>query len=322
MRRLAIAFGTAAAWMAVATSQAQDWPSKPVRIIAPFAAGGGSDTLGRILATQLTEQLGAQFYVENRGGAGGLIGTAAAAKADPDGYTFVMSSVATHVIAPATSTAPGFHPLRDFTHVAFIGGPPTVIAVHPTLGVKTLRDLIAKVKTMGQPVPYVSPGPGTLGNLIAISLAKSSDIPLSHITYKGAGQAVTDLLAGHVKLGSITLTAALGHIRARSIIPLAVSSANRLAGLPDVPTLKELGYPDLTATTWFAVSAPAGLPADIVLRMNRELAKAIQSPAVQQRLTVEEIETANMSPSEFTKFVENEILRWTAVVKASSSQAN
>jgi tripartite-type tricarboxylate transporter receptor subunit TctC len=322
MRRLAIAVGTAAAWMVVATSQAQDWPNKPVRIIAPFAAGGGSDTLGRILATQLTEQLGAQFYVENRGGAGGLIGSAAAAKADPDGYTFVMSSIATHVIAPASSTSASFHPLKDFTHVAFIGGPPTVIAVHPNFGVKTLQDLITKIKTMQQPLPYVSPGPGTLGNLIAISLGQAARISLSHITYKGAGQAVTDLVAGHVPLGSITLTAALGHIRAGLIVPLAVSSANRLSGLPDVPTLKELGYPDLTATTWFAVSAPAGLPADIVLRLNREITRAIQSPAVQQRLKIEEIETENMSPSEFTKFVEDEIVRWTPIVKASPSNPN
>jgi len=317
MRRLAIAVG-AVACMMLSQSQAQEWPVKPVRIIAPFAAGGGSDTLGRILAAQLSEQLGKQFYVENRGGAGGLVGSAAAAKADPDGYTFVMSSIATHVIAPATSASPGFHPLKNFVHVAFIGGPPTVIAVHPSLGVKTLQELIKMGKGSQQPLPYVSPGPGTLGNLIAVSLGETENIPLSHVTYKGAGAAVTDLIAGHVKLGSITLTAALGHIRAGTITPLAVSSANRLAELPDVPTLKELGYPNLVATTWFAISGPAGIPTDIVNRMNLEVSKALHTPAVRQRLKTEEIETADMSPSQFTTFVEEEIERWTPIAKSKS----
>jgi tripartite-type tricarboxylate transporter receptor subunit TctC len=320
--RFAFVIGAVAASIVAAPSHAQDWPSKPVRIIAPFAAGGGSDTLGRILAAQLSEQLGMQFFVENRGGAGGLLGSAAAAKANPDGYTLVMSSIATHVIAPATSATPGFHPLKDFTHIAFIGGPPTVIAVHPTLGVKTLRSLIAMVNATRQPLPYVSPGPGTLGNLIAISLGQAENIPLSHITYKGAGQAVTDLVAGHVKLGSITLTAALGQIQAGSIIPLAVSSEHRLNGLPDIPTLKELGYPTLTATTWFAISGPAGIPTDIVRRLNQEISKAIQSPSVRQRFKSEEIETADMSPAQFTSFVEQEIVRWTPIAKDKANDPN
>jgi tripartite-type tricarboxylate transporter receptor subunit TctC len=318
MSRLAIAVAAVASCMLAAQSLAQDWPSKPVRIIAPFAAGGGSDTLGRILAAQLSEQLGRQFYVENRGGAGGLVGSAAAAKADPDGYTFVMSSIATHVIAPAASAAPGFHPLKNFTHVAFIGGPPIVIVVHPALGVRTLQELVTMGKGSQQPLPYVSPGPGTLGNLIAISLGEATGVALSHITYKGAGAAVTDLVAGHVKLGSITLTAALGHIRGGTITPLAVSSANRLAELPAVPTLKELGYPNLVATTWFAISGPAGMPADIVDRMNQEVSKALHTPAVRQRLKSEEIETADMSPSQFTAFVEEEIARWTPIAKSKS----
>ena len=137
-----------------------------------------------------------------------------------------------------------------------------------------------------QPLPYVSPGPGTLGNLIAVSLGETENIPLSHITYKGAGAAVTDLIAGHVKLGSITLTAALGHIRGGTITPLAVSSANRLAELPEVPTLKELGYPNLVATTWFAISGPAGIPTDIVNRMNQEVVKALHTPAGPAKIEV------------------------------------
>ncbi|MCC6887424.1 MAG: tripartite tricarboxylate transporter substrate binding protein [Hyphomicrobiales bacterium] len=317
MTRIAVAVAViiVAAVVSPDRLRAQEWPAKPVRIISPFAAGGGSDTLARILATQLSEQLGRQFYVENRGGAGGLVGTAAAAKAEPDGYTLVVSSIATHVLAPASSANPGFHPLQDFTHIAFIGGPPTVIAVHPSLGVTSLRALVAAAKAAREPLSYVSPGPGTLGNLIAVSLGQAEGIALAHITYKGAGQAVTDLIAGHVKLGSVTLTAALGHIRAGTLIPLAVSSAARLGELPQVPTLKELGYPNLVATTWFAIAGPAGIPRPIVVRLNQEIVKAIRTPMVQQRFRSEEIETAEMSADALTAFVTEEIARWTPIAR-------
>jgi tripartite-type tricarboxylate transporter receptor subunit TctC len=314
MRLLAISLAIVAACLSGDRAPAQDWPSKPVRIISPFAAGGGSDILARILASQLGEQLGKQFYVENRGGAGGLVGTAAAAKSDPDGYTLVVSSIATHVLAPATSPA-GFHPLKDFTHIAFIGGPPTVVVVHPSLGVKSLPDLIKQAKAAREALSYVSPGPGTLGNLIAISLGQEENIAVTHITYKGAGQAVTDLIAGHVKLGSVTLTAALAHIRTGSLIPLAVSSANRLGELPNVPTLKELGYSNLVAITWFGIAGPAGIPGDIVARLNQEIIKAIRMPVVRQRFRSEEIETAEMSSDELTAFVATEIKRWTPIAK-------
>lgn len=319
MQRLIVIMAALAVLVATAPARAQDWPTKPIRIISPFAAGGGSDTLARILSAQLGEQLGIQFYIENRGGAGGLIGTAAAAKADPDGYTLVMASIATHVLAPATSANPGFHPLKDFSHIAFIGGPPTVIAVHPSLGVKSLPELVARAKKSREQISYVSPGPGTLGNLIAVSLGQTEGMALAHITYKGAGQAVTDLVAGHVKLGSITLTAALGHIRAGSLIPLAVSSASRLAELPHVPTLKELGYANLVATTWFAISGPAGIPRPIVERLNREINTAIRNPGVRQRFKTEEIETAEMSADGFTAFVADEIVRWTPIAKQAGN---
>jgi tripartite-type tricarboxylate transporter receptor subunit TctC len=303
-------------------ASAQDWPAKPVRIISPFAAGGGSDTLGRILANQLSEKLGKQFLVENRGGAGGLIGSAAAAKAEPDGYTFVISSIATLVIAPATNANAGFDPLRSFTHIAYIGGPPTVIVVHPSLGVKTFKDLLAAVKSSGQPLAYVSPGPGTLGNLLAEFWAQKENLKLSHISYKGSGQAVSDLVAGHVKMGSMTLTAALGQIRAGTILPLAVSSANRLAEFPGVPTLKELGYPDLVATTWFAVAGPAGVPNNIVQRLNQEIIKALDTPAVRKRFEAEEIETEKMSPEELTRFVESEMAKWIPIARNAISPAS
>jgi tripartite-type tricarboxylate transporter receptor subunit TctC len=293
-----------------------EWPAKPVRIIAPFAAGGSADTLGRVVAEQLSGTLGQNFFVENRPGAGGLIGSAMVAAAEPDGYNFVVSGIASHVIAPATNDKAGFDPLKSFTHVAYFGGPPIVLIAHPSLGVKSLKDLVAVARAAKDPMGYVSPGAGTLGNLVAEFWASKESIKLEHIPYKGAAQAVTDLVAGHVKLGSMTWTTALGNIRAGTVVPLAVSATKRIAEFPDVPTLKELGYPDLVAVTWFSLSGPAGLPADITRRMNAETVKALASAKVQARLVQEAMETEPMTAEEFTRFVEREIAKWGPVAKS------
>jgi tripartite-type tricarboxylate transporter receptor subunit TctC len=318
MRRLAagvLVGATLAICAPCVPASAQDWPKKPVRIVSPFAAGGSSDAMGRIVAENLSQRMHQQFYVENRGGAGGLIGSAAVANAPPDGYTFLISSIATHVIAPATSANPGYDPIGSFTHVASVGGPPTVIAVNPALGVRSLTELRALLKSRSDALPYVSPGPGTIGNLIAELWAEKEGIKLSHVAYKGAGQAITDLVAGHVQMGSMTWTAALGQMQAKTIIPLAVSSLRRMPEFPDVPTLKELGYPDLAVTTWFAFAAPAGLPGTIALRMNEEVGNALDAPAVRDRLVAEGFELEKMSPAELTAFIREGLDRWGPLAK-------
>ncbi|HEY6254815.1 MAG TPA: tripartite tricarboxylate transporter substrate binding protein [Xanthobacteraceae bacterium] len=296
-------------------ASAQEWPKRPVRIVSPFAAGGSSDTMGRIVAEELSRRMQQQFYVENRGGAGGLIGSAAVANAPPDGYTFLISSIATHVIAPVTSPNPGYDPITSFTHVAFVGGPPTVIAVNPALGVRSFAELLALLKTRREALPYVSPGPGTIGNLIAELWAEKEGLRLAHVAYKGAGQAITDLVAGHVQMGSMTWTTALGQMQAKTIIPLAVSSERRMDEFADVPTLKELGYGDLAVTTWFAFAAPAGLPRPILLRMNAEIGSALDAAAVRDRLTAEGFELEKMSPEELTAFIRDGLARWGPLAK-------
>ena len=193
--------------------------------------------------------------------------------------------------------------MKDFTHVAYFGGPPIVIVAHPSLGVKSLKDLLELAKKSKDPLGYVSPGAGTLGNLVAEYWADKEKIQLEHIPYKGASPAMNDLIGGHVKLGSMTFTTASSQIRAGNVIPLAVSSANRLKEFPDLPTFKELGYPDMVATTWFSMSGPKSLPADIVQKVNAAVDKAKDSPEVQKRLALEAMETEKMSPEEFTKFV-------------------
>lgn len=296
-------------------AQAQEWPNRPVRIVSPFAPGGGSDTVGRIIAEYLSERMGQQFVVENCGGAGGLIGSAAVAKSPPDGYTFVISSIATHVIAPITVSNAGYDPIRDFTHVAFAGGPPTVIVAHPSLGVKSFKELVALLKSRAEPMDYVSPGPGTLGNLMAEYWAEKEGVKLTHVAYRGAGQGISDLVGGHVKLGSITWTAARGQMRAGTVIPLAVSSSRRMAEFPDVPTLKELGYPELAITTWFAFAAPAGTSEAIAHKVNAEIGNALDFPAVSKRLSDEGFEIEKLSPAALTAFIQDQIVKWGPLAK-------
>ena len=294
---------------------AQEWPTKPVRIIAPFAAGGSADTLGRVVADQLSRKYVQQFFVDNRGGAGGLVGSQAVAAAEPDGYTLGVSGIASHVIAPATNAKAGFDPIKSFTHIAYLAGPPIVIVVHPSLGVKSLKELVDKFKNAKEPTNYVSPGAGTLGNLVAEYWARKENVKLEHVPYRGAALAVNDLIAGHVKVGSMTWTTALGQIRGKNVVALAVSSSKRMAEFPDIPTLKELGYPDLVATTWFSLSGPANLPKDLVQKLNRDVVAALDAPEVLTRLETEGMETEKMSAEEFSKFVESEIAKWGPIAK-------
>jgi tripartite-type tricarboxylate transporter receptor subunit TctC len=302
--------------VALATpAAAQEWPTRAVRIVSPFAAGGSSDTMGRIVAERLGAQIHQSFYVENRGGAGGLVGSALVANAPPDGYTFLISSIGTHVLAPLTSANPGYDPIASFTHVAFVGGPPIVIAVHPSLGVKTFAELRTLLKTRTEPLPFMSPGTGTLGHLIAEAWAEKDALKLAHVAYRGSGQAITDLVAGHVQMGSVTWTAAIGQMRGGTIVPLAVSSTRRMPEFPDVPTLKELGYPDLAVTTWFGIAAPAGLAPEIAVRMNREVGVALQSAQARERLDADGFERATMTPAELTAFVQSELAKWRPLAK-------
>ena len=269
---------------------------------------------GRLLCDHFAESFHERCFVENRAGAGGLIGTAATAQAAPDGYTLTTSSTAYHVIAPAVSPNPGFDPMRDFTHVAYIGGPPNVFVVNPSLGVRSLKDLVA-LGQRGQAIDYVSPGVGTLGHLLAESFAQKTGIKLQQIMTRGASQGLMDLVAGTVHVGTMTWTSALGQIRAGKIVPIAVTSSNRLAEFPDLATFKDQGYEDLTAVSWFGLSGPAGLPADVTLRLNQAVGKMLEEPDVRKRMERDSIETRVMTSDEFTQFVASEIAKWVPIAR-------
>jgi tripartite-type tricarboxylate transporter receptor subunit TctC len=314
MKRLAVALMSGVICIQAVAASAAEWPTRPIRIIAPSTPGGAADMFARLLCEQFSETLHERCFVENRAGAGGLIGTAATAQAAPDGYTLTTSSTAYHVIAPVVNPNPGFDPLKDFTHIAYIGGPPNVFVVNPALGVRSLAELVA-LGRRGQTIDYVSPGSGTLGQLLAEFFAQKAGVKLQPIMTKGASQGMMDLVSGNVNLGTMTWTSALGQIRSGKVIPIVVSSNTRLAEFPDLPTFKDLGYDDLTAVSWFALSGPAGLPKDITQRLNATVATMLERPEVRKRLDRDSIETQIMSPEEFTQFVTGEIAKWTPVAK-------
>jgi tripartite-type tricarboxylate transporter receptor subunit TctC len=316
MNRLLVLLVVAFFWNMAA---AQSWPVKAVRIIAPFAPGGSADTLGRIVAQKLTESLKENFIVENRPGAGGALGSDLVAKAAPDGYTLVVSGIASHVLAPAIQGTP-YDPVRDFTHIALFGGPPAVLAVSPALKVKDLGEFVALAKSKPGALSYGSPGNGTQGQLVAELFKQRAGIDMQHVPYKGASAAVADLIAGHIPAVSTTLTTAATQIRAGRAIGLAISAEARLPEFPDVPTFAEMGYRDIVATVWFSLSGPANLPADIVNRLNTEVNRALQLPDVRERLKPEGIVPTPMDPKAFSEFVAAEVKRWSPIVKASGAK--
>ena len=301
---------------------AEPWPSKPIKLVVPFSAGGSADTLGRIFARVASESLGQQIFVENRPGAGGVTASAQVARAEPDGYTLVVSGVASHAIAPALNANTGYDPVRDFTPIAYLGGPPIVWVVHPSLNVRTLDGLLDVIRRSPTPVSYGSPGAGTQGHLIVAYLARRLSLPIQHVPYKGAGPAMFDSVAGHVKLASVTWTTALSHIQSGALIPIAVSADQRLAEYPDVPTFKELGYPELIATTWFSISGPQGIRKEIVGKLNQAFVQALDHPDVRERLRQEGIASSPMDADAFAQFVETEVARWAPIVKASGAGAD
>lgn len=317
-RTAALLLGLAAA----APAWPQAYPVKPVRVVVPFPPGGTADLLGRIVAAGLTDGLGQNFVIENRPGAGGLIGAELVSRSAPDGYTLVVSGVASHAIAPSLAKKPPFDPHRDFTHIALLGGPPAVLGVHPSLPARDLKGFIALAKKRPGEITFGSPGNGTQGHLVAELLKKRTGIDIVHVPYKGASLAMVDIVAGQIDAISTTLTTASAQIRAGRVRALALSAAARLPDYPSVPTYRELGYRDLVATVWFSLSGPAGMPADVVDRLNGEVRRILQLPDVRERLRRDGIEPNQLDAKAFSDFMEAEIKRWGPVIRASGARTD
>jgi tripartite-type tricarboxylate transporter receptor subunit TctC len=299
---------------------AQSYPSRPVKIIVPFGPGGTADTLGRLVAQKLSDQLKDSFIIENKGGAGGVVGSEQVAKAPPDGYTLVVSGIASHVIAPLLPGGTPYDPLKDFTHIALFGGPPAVFAVNPSVPAKTLKEFVALAKQKPGALSYGSPGAGTQGQLVAELFKREAGIEVLHVPYKGAAAAVTDLMGGQITSVSTTLTTASTQIKAGRARALALSSAQRLPDYPDIPTFAEQGYPNIIGTVWFSLSGPPGMPPEIVDRLNAEVRRALELSDVRTRLRTEGISPNRLDAKEFTAFVSDELHRWGPTVRTSGAK--
>lgn len=308
----------ASAWSAT-PGQAQErkaaaWPAKAVRVVVPYAAGGTADILGRVVATHLQVVYKQPFVVENRAGGAGTIGSAQVAKSPPDGQTLVVSGIGSHVIAPVDIKA--FNPLSDFTHIAIFGGPPTVLVVNPSIPPKTLAEFIAYAQNLPAGLSWGSPGKGTHGDLIGELFARRANYRQTPVGYRGANPAVADLLGGQIQAAVVTYRTAAAHIKGGRLRALAITSPTRLPDMPALPTFAELGYPELTASTWFSLSGPAGMPPALVSNINEEVRRSLKTPAAQKLLMEEGIEFLDWDAPAFNRYLRAEIDRWVPLVKS------
>ena len=299
-----------------APAQSADWPAKPIRIIVPFAPGGAADVWARVIAEHLSTALKQSVVVENRGGSGGMIAATQVARAEPDGYTLLIGGLAPQILAPAVARNTDFDALRDFTPIAYIGGPPLVWVVPPASELRSVADLIAAAKA-DKFSGYASSGVGTVGHLVVELVARQNGLRLTHIPYNTA--AFADIIAGRVPMGSFTWGAALGQLQGGTLRALAVTTEARRPEVPTVPTFKELGY-DLVASTWFTLTAPKGLPKEIAQRLNREVLAILDRPEVKRRLEQDAFDPKPLTPEQVSAFMASELARWTPVAQAAATK--
>lgn len=310
------AFGMACP--AIAAAAAQDYPSRPVRFVVPYAPGGSTDTLARTLGVKLTDLLGQQVVVDNRPGANGNIGMDIVAHAVPDGYTIVLGYIANLAIDPSLYPKMPYDPVRDFAPITEIASSPNVLVAHPSVPAKSFKDLLAKAKQ--GPFNFASAGVGSVGHLTGELLNQMAGIRMVHVPYKGSGQAVTDLLGGHVQLMFSGFSSTLPHIRAGKLRALVVTGAQRSPAAPDVPTISESGFPGFEATAWYGVLAPAKTPKPVVSRLHGDIVKALQNPEVNKRLAGLGFEIVGSTPEQFSAYIKSEIKKWEKAVKASGAK--
>lgn len=313
-RALAFAALAAAVLGAVAPAAAQqNFPSRPIRLISPFAAGGGNDLLCRTVAAKMTASLGQQVIVENRTGANGMIGTEAAARAAPDGHTLVLIPSGHAVNASLYSKLP-YDPIRDFATVSLVGASPLVLAVHPSLPAKSVKELTALAKARPGQLSYVSAGIGSSGHLGGALFEVMTGTRMVHVPYKGMSLALIDLVSGQVSLSFATSLSVIPHVQSGRLRALASTGAKRSPALPNLPTIAET-VPGYEASLWYGFVGPARIPADIVRRLNAEIVAALKFPDVRERLAAQGIDVRTSTPEEFAKLLAADLERWAKVVQ-------
>ena len=321
MMRRSFVIGLSFLLGACAVAHSESYPAKPIRAIVPFGAGSAADVIPRIVFDELAARLGQAIIVENRGGAGGIIGTAAVAKAEPDGYTILANSTA-QAITPAMYSNLSYDAAADFTAVGAIGSVPNVLIIAPQKGIKTLRDFVASAKAKPGSFNFASLGVGSAVHMSAERFRIAAGFEAVHIPFKGGAEALTEVMTGRVDYYFCPIATALPFINDGKLLGLAVSSPARSSLLPDVPTTLESSFPDSDFTFWLGVFVPARTPKEIVDKLNRELAAAVASPAVREKLAAIGVETMSMTPSAFDTYVKGEIVRYATFAKAAGLKPN
>lgn len=323
MNKVRVSALLAAALWSISTGAAvaaDAYPQRAVRMIVPYPPGGAGDIVGRMLSLRLTEYLGQQIVIDNRGGGGQLIATQLAARAEPDGYTLFLAS-ATHGINPGLRKSLPYDTLKDFAPITLVAQSPLVFVAHPSIGVTTIKELIALAKAKPGQLTYGSSGPGTGGHLSVELLKWMTGTDMVHVPYKGAGPALTDLIGGQLQLICTSPLPAMPHVKAGRLRALAMTGRTRSRTYPDIPTVAET-LPGYESTLWYALLAPAGTPPAIVRRVHDETVKALKSPEMSEQLTAQGAEAVDDSPAELQQFLQAEIARWTKVIRAAKITAN
>ncbi|MBV8167558.1 MAG: tripartite tricarboxylate transporter substrate binding protein [Alphaproteobacteria bacterium] len=310
-----LALGFMLGWSA--TVHAQDYPSRPIRIVAPFPAGGAADILARAIAQKFTEAWGQPAVVDNRPGAGGTIGADVVAKAPPDGYTLLLGSTATQSIAPGIYPKLAYNPLTDFVAVATVAQVPVVLVVGKAVPARSVQELIALAKTKPDELTFASSGSGAIPHLTGELFKSSAGVKMVHVPYRGATPALADLLSGQVGLMFDNLPSSLPHIQAGTLTALGVATPTRAASLPTVPTIAEAGLPGFAVVSWFGIMAPAGTPEPVLAKLRAEIGRALAAADVQAHLAQQGAEPFVLAPAAFEALIKTDAAKWAAVVKAN-----
>jgi tripartite-type tricarboxylate transporter receptor subunit TctC len=308
----------AAVWPGITLAQ-EKYPARPIKFINPFAPGGSADSIGRLFAKELGEILGATLYVENVGGAGGTIGSDRVAKAAADGYTLLLSNVASQAIAAGLYPKLAYDPLKDFSHIAMLGALPNVLVVGPAVKANSLAELIALAKAKPGSLTFGSAGNGSTPHLCGELLNRQANIDTQHVPFKGAGPALLALMGGQTSFQFENISTAIPQIKGGKLRPLAVTSSARMPGLPDVPTVEEQGLKDFVVASWYGLSAPAGTPDEITKPLAKAVTTALANPDLRKQLVAMGVEPSSIAPARYKAFVAEEIARWRQLIKSSNA---
>jgi tripartite-type tricarboxylate transporter receptor subunit TctC len=301
---------------------AQSWPSKPLRLVVPFAPGGSSTIVARLAAAEMSKGLGQQIIVENKPGGGGNIAMQEVARSDPDGYTMIIGHIGTLAVNPYMYEKLPYDVDRDFAPVSLIAKVPAIYVVHVDVPARDLKEFVALAKKDPGKLYYGSAGNGSAGHLAMEYLKQTTGIDIQHVPYKGTGPNITDLVAGRTQAASAGTPPLIPHVKAGKLRVIAVGPAKRLSTLPDVPTVAEQGYPGFETSQWYGINVPAKTPEAVIRRLAEEAAKAAKSPLMQERLAVDDAETIGSTPAEYAAFIKKEQERWSKVVRTAKIKAD